>query len=268
MRFALHNSQRIEAQRGIAAMCPCCGGAVIAHCGEVYADHWAHASKRECDPWHEPETLWHRSWKNQFPIDWQEIVHPAPDAQRHIADVKTTRGWVLEFQHSPIKADERRARDAFYPLLIWIIDGTRRKTDAGNLFEAWQVGRSYFPQAPHLRRIQAHENRLLREWGGCRAPVIVDVGADQPLLWLIPCNAAGIAYLTPMARAQIIEWARGESSAEFPDLEKQWTTVPANLAQFEIQLEEIRANEQRRSNLPPAGFARYLASKRARRPRF
>lgn len=268
MRFALHDDQRIEARRGVAATCPGCHGAVIAHCGEVYVDHWAHASRRECDTWHEPETPWHRNWKNQFPIDWQEIIHPAPDQQRHIADVKTARGWVLEFQHSPIEADERRARDAFYPLLVWIVDGTRRKTDAGKLLEAWQAGRSYIQQAPQLRRIQAPENRLLREWGRCRAPVIVDIGADQPLAWLIPCKAAGIAYLTPMARQHFIAWARGDTSAGFPDLEKQWTAVPANLAKIEMQLEEIQAKEQRRANLSATEFARNLVRKRARRKRF
>jgi hypothetical protein len=50
----------------------------------------------------ENETEWHRAWKDQFPPEWQEIVHLAGDGERHIADVKTGDGWVIEFQHSYI----------------------------------------------------------------------------------------------------------------------------------------------------------------------
>jgi competence protein CoiA len=73
---------------------------MVAKCGEVRAPHWAHRSRRECDHWWEPETEWHRAWKNAFPEEWQEIVHWAEDGEKHIADVKTGRGWVIEFQHS------------------------------------------------------------------------------------------------------------------------------------------------------------------------
>ena len=49
--------------------------------------------RRFCDPWWENETEWHRAWKDQFPADWQEIVHHAEDGEKHIADVKTDR-WL------------------------------------------------------------------------------------------------------------------------------------------------------------------------------
>jgi len=46
--------------------------------------------------------------KDQFPADWQEHVQHAETGERHIADVKTSRGWVIEFQHSYLKPEERR----------------------------------------------------------------------------------------------------------------------------------------------------------------
>ena len=45
--------------------------------------------------------------------DWQEVVHVADDGEKHIADVKTPSGLVIEFQHSYIAPDEIMAAKAF-----------------------------------------------------------------------------------------------------------------------------------------------------------
>jgi len=68
---------------------------MIAKCGQHRMWHWAHWKSKACDPWWEPETEWHRSWKNQFPVAWQEIGHTAQSGERHRADVKTETGLVL-----------------------------------------------------------------------------------------------------------------------------------------------------------------------------
>ena len=129
MRFAFFKDERIEATKGAKGVCPCCGSELIAKCGEVYAHHWAH--KKKCDDhWWENETEWHRNWKNQFPKEWQEVIHRDESGEKHIADVKTSEGWAIEFQHSYLKPEERRSRNNFYNKLIWVVDGTRRKTDA------------------------------------------------------------------------------------------------------------------------------------------
>ena len=114
MKFADIECQRREAQPGLSATCPSCRAAVIAKCGEHRVWHWAHRGVRVCDPWWEPETEWHRAWKNEFPADWQETVHFAQSGEKHVADVKTQSGMVLEFQHSFLKAEERAARESFY----------------------------------------------------------------------------------------------------------------------------------------------------------
>ena len=93
--------------------------------GDIKVWHWAHKSKKMCDHWWENETQWHRDWKNCFPEEWQEVVHFAEDGEKHIADVKTPSGLVIEFQHSAIKPDEQRSRELFYRNMIWIVDGTR-----------------------------------------------------------------------------------------------------------------------------------------------
>ena len=177
---------------------------MVARCGEIRVRHWAHQGRRVCDPWWENETEWHRNWKDQFPTDWQEIVHPADDGERHIADVKTPDGWVIEFQHSYIKPEERRSRDAFYDKLIWVVDGLRRKRDRDQLLKAWEEGTPVGAKWP-MRRAFSDDCRLLQEWSGSPGPVFFDFGEDQMLGWLLAKRPQGPVYVAPFPRAELIQ---------------------------------------------------------------
>lgn len=77
MRFALVNGEKAEPQPGFRGICPNCQSEMVAKCGRVKVWHWAHKGQPSCDPWWELETQWHRSWKDHFPIDWQEVTHIA-----------------------------------------------------------------------------------------------------------------------------------------------------------------------------------------------
>ncbi|KPP98527.1 MAG: hypothetical protein HLUCCA01_09005 [Bacteroidetes bacterium HLUCCA01] len=130
MKFALIEGKRTEATKGAKGSCPSCGSELIARCGELKVNHWAHKSIRKCDSWWEKETEWHRSWKAHYPNDWQEIVMSDEiTGEKHIADVRTIHNLVIEFQHSHIKTQERISREKFYKNLIWIVDGTRLQRD-------------------------------------------------------------------------------------------------------------------------------------------
>lgn len=96
---------------------------MVAKCGLRRIHHWAHAKRRECDPWWENETPWHRQWKNLFPEHYREISHTAPNGEIHRADIKTPTGIVIEVQHSAMTDTERLSREAFYGNLVWVIDG-------------------------------------------------------------------------------------------------------------------------------------------------
>jgi hypothetical protein len=167
---------------------------MVAKCGEVRTKHWAHLGKRVCDPWWENETEWHRAWKGQFPVDWQEIVHSAESGEKHIADVRTDQGWVLEFQHSYLDPAERRARDAFYPKLVWVVDGARRKRDQSQFFKTFEQGTPVPSNVP-LRSVLSHGCPILREWCGSRAPVFLDFGEAVRLWCLLPGDPNGKAYV-------------------------------------------------------------------------
>lgn len=123
MQYALVDGARREAFPGGRGVCPVCGAAAIAKCGPRILHHWAHASRRNCDPWWENETEWHRAWKNLFPANCREVCHIAPDGEIHRADIKTPTGIVIEVQHSAMTDAERQSREAFYGNLVWVIDG-------------------------------------------------------------------------------------------------------------------------------------------------
>lgn len=128
MEYALYNGLRTAAQPGLKAVCEHCGGELIAKCGSKKIWHWAHSSADSCDSWYEPETAWHRQWKQVFGQACSEIRVMKAEGY-HIADVLNREGIVFEFQNSPISADMIAAREAFYgEKMIWLINGEAFKT--------------------------------------------------------------------------------------------------------------------------------------------
>ena len=129
-KFALVNGSKTEAQPGLRGTCAYCQSEMIAKCGSVRIWHWSHKSNASCDHWWENEKEWHRTWKNHYPTKWQEIIHKdSTTGERHIADIKTDKEFVIEFQHSAIKSSEVKSREAFYENMVWVVDGTRLKRD-------------------------------------------------------------------------------------------------------------------------------------------
>lgn len=121
MRFASVDGQRMSPLPGMTGACPVCDSPVVAKCGTQRVHHWAHRGERHCDDWWEPETWWHRNWKDKFPSQWQEVVRTATSGEKHIADVRTELGQTIEFQHSFLSAKERVAREAFYGNMVWLL---------------------------------------------------------------------------------------------------------------------------------------------------
>lgn len=106
---------------------------MLAKCGEINVWHWAHVKGESCDAWYEPETLWHRTWKASFKPEWTEVII-ARDGKRHIADVLTNKGLVIELQNSPISPAIIREREAFYgDTMMWIVNAKPFRNNFGLL---------------------------------------------------------------------------------------------------------------------------------------
>jgi competence protein CoiA len=128
MQYALVNGFRAEPTKGKKGICEGCNREVIAKCGSVKIHHWAHKNIVDCDSWYEPETQWHRDWKNNFPMEYREVSFTNPITnEKHRADIHTPKGVTIEFQNSPISIDELRSRDEFYKSLIWVVNGAKFK---------------------------------------------------------------------------------------------------------------------------------------------
>lgn len=111
MHYALINGELKKAMPGLQGHCPGCAAPLIAKCGDHRMHHWAHHNRPVCDDWWEPETVWHRSWKGHFPESWQEtFLTDEVSDEKHIADILTDYGFVLEFQHSHITPAPRTAQ--------------------------------------------------------------------------------------------------------------------------------------------------------------
>jgi competence protein CoiA len=179
MKFALINNTKTEATPGVTGTCPSCGSELIAKCGKIKMHHWAHKGARNCDPWWENETEWHRSWKNNFPVEWQEL--PLPDEQtgeKHIADVRTSDGLVIEFQNSPIDLQERTTREKFYKDMVWVVNGTRGKSDYPRFLKGYN--HFWYAIKEGIFRVEHPEACFPIAWLECSVPVLFDFQGAEP----------------------------------------------------------------------------------------
>jgi len=231
MKYALVNGQRREAERGLKGECQFDRHPMIPKCGLKRRPYWAHRAGYTCDHWWDNETQWHRDWKGLFPIEWQEVVHKSETGERHIADVKTDKGWVFEFQNSPISLAERQSRDAFYSKLIWVVNGTRRPKDLPEFHKVWTEGRPVGANGS-LRMIRTSECSLLQEWASCDTPVFFDFGTGTNIWWLLPkCPEGKREYVAAFSHADLVQpHLRGMAQQidEFAKFLNDFTALVAN----------------------------------------
>ncbi len=197
MKYALVDGKKTAPMPGLHGICNCCGSEMVAKCGRVKAWHWAHKSRTNCDPWWETEGEWHREWKDQFPEEWQEVVHVDEiTGERHIADIKTPSGLVIEFQHSPIKPEEMQSREQFYQNMIWVVD-----TDRDSVAAYFNMGLSMEPIGLDPVYFQLEwwgRSRFLHNWGEATVPVFFHFG---DMVWRLgkfwPEDSVALVYPIP-----------------------------------------------------------------------
>jgi hypothetical protein len=172
--------------------CLVCGGSVLAKCGSKRIWHWAHRVQTKCDHWWENETLWHRTWKQKFPNDWQEVIVKGRNDDLHIADVKTKVGLIVEFQHSYLTEIEQEEREQFYGNMIWVVDGCNGNSGYGSLMENIQF---WLVRDGSLNRPGVKFNPLIakitKRWHTSHRPVFIDFGGST--LWSISVSRFGWA---------------------------------------------------------------------------
>jgi hypothetical protein len=129
------------------------------------------------------------------------VHHTAVDGEKHIADVKTERGYI-ECQHSALSLDERVLREAFYPNLVWVVHG-RRALDLARFSKA-VTDAIVLLDKPRIVAVAPDCCPLLRKWSTSRVPVYFDFGENEPgdMLWRLgPGSPNGWAYLLAMEKS-------------------------------------------------------------------
>jgi competence CoiA-like predicted nuclease len=194
MLYALIDGIKSNATPNSAALCPFCKSEMIAKCGEFKSWHWAHKRIVDCDTWYKPETEWHRRWKKVFGIANCEIILHK-ESVRHIADVKTIHGRIIEFQNSPINLETLESREEFYDDMIWIINGNHFSSNFKIMplnareydtytpeFEFFAKLHGFTPlykPADHEKRTERFQwKRPKKVWTYAASEVYIDLGGD------------------------------------------------------------------------------------------
>lgn len=223
MQYSLVDRVRVRPSPKGRGACPACDKPTIAKCGSQIVWHWAHDRAAHCDRWWESETKWHLEWKARFPEEWQEVLKvDGSTSERHIADIVTSRGMVIELQNSPIPERELKARETFYRRMMWIVNAEpfatsfslgkalphpdnpfadaiaigkslrRDRAPASSRRCRWErtpglLERPNQPEAPKERPYLGYHlftwRRPRKVWLNATCPVFLDFGADD-LLWL------------------------------------------------------------------------------------
>lgn len=196
MQYALIDGERVEATPNARGTCPFCEADMHAKCGDINIHHWAHVKNENCDSWYEPESSWHREWKLLFPKEQTEVIIKK-EGIRHIADICTASGLVIELQNSPILSSVIYKRELFYgEKMLWIINGNPFKdnfsySEAPNYDEVPNV---YDPKL-YPERWKWQRDLILKErykedstfswryakksWQETMRPIFIDVGDDK-----------------------------------------------------------------------------------------
>ncbi len=139
--------------------CPICEEKLSVKAKEsvVKSPHFAHRKNYKCvDTWTHDMSEWHYSWQKLFPKECREFVIERQGV-KHRADV-FINNTVIEFQHSPITAEEIKERNEFYLgcgyHVVWIFDADKKIRNAidknGTLDPAktetleWKIAQSKF----------------------------------------------------------------------------------------------------------------------------
>ena len=241
MNYAFVSDQRVEAFPGGRGICPFCKGEVIAKCGTHRVSHWAHRRIQDCDSWAGNETDWHRAWKNKFPTECQEIIQDdGQSGEKHIADVRTPHGLVIEFQRSHLAPRERAARERFYGNMVWVVDCTRLRGDYPRFNRGKDGLRRTNNQGYFL--LAFPEECFPTMWLDSSVPVIFDfrgVDKSEPsdlyrdTLWcLLPGRVKGSAVVVGMSREQFVQVA--PSRPQLLPVQEIITVVAQHIRQLRV----------------------------------
>lgn len=228
MKYAELNGERVMPSPKTKALCQFCGSEVVAKCGKIRIWHWSHKTVKHCDHWWEPETVWHRNWKDQFPTAWQEKGRRDESGELHIADVLTPNELALEFQHSHIDRDEVEKRTHFHGNICWIVDGLRLQSSLVQFKQALENSERPKSSGAEVYNVYFSDSRLLKKWSGIDAPIVFDFGGKE--VWVIGRTLEESALVYPLPKDLLVaEFKKGHRPPPIHVTQPQKRTISRTL---------------------------------------
>ena len=111
------------------------------------------------------------------PLGKRYVLRTVRRTKKHIADVRADNGIVVEFQHSFIKQEEIASREQFYKNMVWVVDGTRLKTDLSRFHKNKDHLRNIWKGVLFLNPFP--EETFNKNWVGKTKPVFFDFSGPQ-----------------------------------------------------------------------------------------
>ena len=215
MQYAIVDGNKVEATKsGERGKCQGCGNEVVAKCGEIKINHWAHLSSQKCDFEREAETEWHREWKSYFE---NVEVRQEKDGEVCIADALNNKGVAIEFQHSPINAETIKKRERVHGKVIWVVDCRSRDIMHYNIPKEvddsyLQAKRKYNQKIDNLvlDRFATVQRRLNNELDLIQSSYKVEVKKIVELLF----KNEGLSINTDLDRFMSFDWTNFMYSIE------------------------------------------------------
>ncbi|MDX2074093.1 MAG: competence protein [Alphaproteobacteria bacterium] len=157
--------------------------------------------------------------EKNFPAEWQEFIQHDQSGEKHIADIRTKLGLVIEFQRSHLDPQELAKRESFYQNMVWVVDGTRLKKP----YEKFLKGKKGFrpTDTEGLFYVASPEACFPANWLQSSVPIFLDFLGVAPihspdetreLLWcLLPERIERSALVYAMPRKDFVEKSSNES---------------------------------------------------------
>lgn len=254
--FANVNGERkhiSQVESGDLGLCPLCNRQLRAYHGEKNQWHWRHVNSLDCDPWHEGKTPWHQGWQDKFPREWQEVPM-RNETERHLADVRTLVGTVIECQHSPMDRETRQIRERFYGNMLWVIDGDAKKRMLDHFLENQNGRIEHLNQTPFWL-VKEVATMLPAEWCESDKLVIFDFSKLPNLVALLPGKIHdGRRIIFKISRESFVEKMRARQILPCDPPEKIIAAINNLFHPRPVIVPQLLSRPQKRPHVPPAQY--------------
>lgn len=237
-------------------------------CAGPLRKYFRHKRRSHCY-WHGyKETEWHREWKSHF--DRVEVyMGDDENGSANWADAVVGENFVVEFQHSGMKEEERAAREKYYTEraggMVWIVDAcTPRYLKRLEKIELGACNKTPI-EAPYYY-VHFPEEAFSELWIDRPVGVVFDYGPDKDLFYLMPgYDQYEIGYGATSPRAVGRFYKREDLIEELKTNPKQFTFTPDKIrALYRAMLEQKKREEVEARNAQIAAFSKAAQAAQAR----